>query len=321
MKRFGFTLIELLVVIAIIGVLIALLLPAIQQAREAGRRAQCQNNLHQLGLALHNYHDVAGRLPPGTVNVNSTLYGKPRATYMVYLLPYLDKGTEYSLMDFETLGGAGFCWFGNNSTVTRAVVSTLVCPSDGQGGETKDCGLAPHYLSNYLGVFSGNTLATIHTTDASIRSAFGMNRGAALKEFLDGTANTMVMAEYLTGTHEDYRGFVWSDKVGGSQIYTELTPNSLLPDRLSPNVPPPPLATKVWCVNRPELNLPCIFGNSDTAATFPAINHTAAARSRHTGGVHVLMGDASVRFVSDSIDVALWRAYSTIAGQEMAGTP
>src|SRR5215207_9963495 len=99
-RRLGFTLIELLVVIAIIGVLVALLMPAVQQAREAGRRAQCLNNFKQIGLALQNYHDVARTLPPGVISRNDVPagpYGRPpRTTYMVHLLPYLEESDIYN---------------------------------------------------------------------------------------------------------------------------------------------------------------------------------------------------------------------------------
>ena len=126
----------------------------------------------------------------------------------------------------------------------------------------------------------------------------------------------MVMGEYLTGTHDDYRGFVWSDKAGGSQIWTELSPNSPLPDRLSPSTPPPPLATKPWCNNVPHLNLPCVNGVSESAG-LANLDHTAASRSRHPGGVQIMLGDGSVRFVSETIDLGLWRGLATIQGGEV----
>src|SRR5262245_56958626 len=127
MNRRGFTLIELLVVIAIIGILVSLLLPAVQQAREAARRTQCRNNLKQLGLALHNYHDVGQQFPPGSVNEGSpaggTAYGRPpRTTYVVHILPYLDQAPVYNNVDFVNRPTApGLVWFGNNSIATGAV--------------------------------------------------------------------------------------------------------------------------------------------------------------------------------------------------------
>ena len=325
MRRRGFTLIELLVVIAIIGILVALLLPAVQQAREAARRTQCRNNLKQFGLAIHNYHDVGRSLPPGTINeanpAGGTAYGRPpRTTYIVHLLPYIDQSAAYNTIDFANRPVApGLLWFGNNPTATGVVMTLFYCPSDGMGGTIKTCGLingdpsrpAPHFLSNYMAFFSGPTVASIEAREA----AWGLNWGARFRDFRDGTSQTMVLGEYLTGTTQDYRGFIWSDKAGGSQLWTELSPNSPLPDRLSPSTPPPPLATKPWCKNHPELNLPCVNGVSESAG-LANLDHTAASRSRHEGGVHVLMGDGAVRFVSENIDLGIWRGLATIAGRE-----
>jgi prepilin-type N-terminal cleavage/methylation domain-containing protein/prepilin-type processing-associated H-X9-DG protein len=326
MRRQGFTLIELLVVIAIIGVLIALLMPAVQQAREAARRTQCTNNLKQIGLALHNYHDFARTLPPGTINRNDIPagpYGRPpRTTYIVHVLPYIEQDGLYNAINFEGLPvNPGLTWFGNNPTVTRHVINTFYCPSDGVGGQTKTCGLtawgesAPHFLSNYMAFFSGPNVSFIDTRDSKYMSAFGLNRGSRFKDFTDGLSRTMIWGEYLTGTDHDYRGFIWSDKSGGSQIWAYLPPNSSLPDVLSPNVPPPPLATKPWCYHAPELNLPCRNGVSE-AMGLANLDHTAASRSRHPGGVNVLLGDGSISFVSESIDLLVWRAAATVAGGE-----
>jgi prepilin-type N-terminal cleavage/methylation domain-containing protein/prepilin-type processing-associated H-X9-DG protein len=332
MRKRGFTLVELLVVIAIIGVLVALLLPAVQAAREAARRLQCQNQLRQLALSLHNYHDVAKRLPPGVINdpnpAGGTPYGRPpRTTYMVHLLPFVEQTTVYNTIDFVNRPVApGLCWFGNNPTATGASVPLLYCPSDGMGGTFKTCGLingdparpAPHFLSNYMAFFSGPTVAYIETIDPRFRSAFGLNRGSNFAEITDGTSNSMLLGEYLTGTRDDYRGFIWSDKAGGSQLWTELPPNSRIPDRLSPTTPPPPLATKPWCKNHPEINLPCVPGVSESAG-LANLDHTAASRSRHPGGVQIGLADGSVRFVGQTIDLTIWRGLSTIQAGEIAG--
>ncbi len=329
-ERSGFTLVELLVVIAIIGVLVSLLLPAVQAAREAARRVQCQNNLRQLGLAIHNYHGSFKQIPPGTINDaapnGAVPYGRPpRTTYVAHLLPFIEQSNVYDKIDFVNRPVApGLVWFGNNAEATAAVIDTFYCPSDRMGGDTKTCGLiggdpnrpAPHFLSNYMAFFSGPTVAYIATRDSNFMSAWGLNRGARFADFTDGTSNSLLLGEYLTGTHDDYRGFIWSDKAGGSQIWTELPPNSPLPDRLSPSTPPPPLANKPWCQNFPQWNLPCVNGVSESAG-LANLDHTAASRSRHPGGVLVALGDGSVRYVSETIDLGTWRALSTIGGGEV----
>ena len=296
----GFTLIELLVVIAIIAVLIALLLPAVQQAREAARRTQCKNNLKQLGLAMHNYHDTMGRFPPGVIWANNQIYTGPRTTYFVMLLPYLDQGPLYNLIDFNI---ANVMWcYGNNAAAVKNVVPGALCPSDGMGGTQKNTNCGLHAVTNYMGFF-GETLADSFTR----KSVFGANRGASLRDLTDGTSSTLLFGEYLTGSGlaDDWRGGMWPDLAGFGLIHTRNTPNSNSPDLLYPQWCPPGL-------NLPQKNLPCVPGDGTTT-------DTATSRSRHTGGVHVLLGDGAVRFVSDNIDLNTWRALGTMSGSEVIG--
>lgn len=300
-KQKGFTLIELLVVIAIIAILIALLLPAVQQAREAARRTQCKNNLKQIGLALHTYHDTTQTFPPGSIWIGG-MYGNPRTSYWVFLLPYLEQGALYKSVDFNV---SGILWYNNNTLATEKVIPGLLCPSDGLGGASKSVGGAQRWnVSNYLGVFSGRQLGDIYTTNTTLRAAFGANRGARLRDLKDGTSSTLVMAEYLSGTESDFRGGAWFDQPAGSQLYTDLGPNDKRPDRCYPCCN--------WCENKPELNLPATNGDGSTT-------DTAGSRSRHAGGVHVCMGDGTIRFVNQTIDLQLWRRLATIAGGETIG--
>src|SRR5262249_18205775 len=160
--------------------------------------------------------------------------------------------------------------------------------------------------SNSLAFFGDDNYGAILPPVPSYRqAAFGFNYGARFGDFQDGTSNTMVFGEYLTGlpeseAPEDFRGAIWVDMPGLSQIYTRSTPNSSSPDVFFP---------KGRCYNRQELNLPCTIGAKEEM--------TAASRSRHPGGVNVLMGDGSVHFVNQGISLKVWRALGTIAGGEV----
>jgi len=306
----GFTLIELLVVIAIIATLVALLLPAVQQAREAARRTQCKNNMHQYGLALANYHDVFGRFPPGAIwTPPGAVYSGPRTNYLPFLLPHMDQATMYNMINFSV---AGIPWHGNNLSVMNTdTPGFMLCPSDGQGGNQCIVSWEPERIhkSNYFIFMSGFTIADGFTRDPTKMSAFGGNRGAKYSDILDGSSNTMLMGEYLTGTApDDLRGFAWADEPGLGFVYPFLGPNSPLPDVL--------VACCGTCGGKPNggqplLNLPCSYSSGS--------NDTAASRSRHTGGVNILLGDGAVRFVSQNINIGTWRALATIAGAEVLG--
>jgi prepilin-type N-terminal cleavage/methylation domain-containing protein len=292
--RSGFTLIELLVVIAIIAVLIGLLLPAVQKVREAANRAKCVNNLKQLGLALHNQHDSNGRFPNG-VTWTGPMYGGQRINLWFHIFPYLEQENLYKATDMNV---SGILWFNNNTNVVNKPVPQLLCPSDSTCDSVKN----GYNVSNYRGVFSGRQISDIYSTNAAVMAVFGANRGAKLTDITDGTSNTMLLTEGPRGAPDEFRGFAWSDQpAGGCVIFTELPPNSPLPDRCHP-------ATG-WCVDRPTMGLPAVSGDGTKT-------DTAAARSKHNG-VHATLADGSVRFVSNSISLDTWRAASTIAGGEI----
>src|SRR5262245_6804250 len=317
--RKAFTLIELLVVIAIIGVLIGLLLPAVQKVREAANRMWCQHNLKQIGLALHNYHFDNYAFPLGSKNYRTELLTAPRITYMISLYPYLEQDNVFRRWDPLAAGSLDayntfIPWCGSINSiappdppVTAIVVKTLLCPSDGLGDTTAT--RVDYFTvcrSNYLAFFGGNNYGAILSVPQNRQAAFGFNYGARLTDILDGTSNTMVFGEYLKGVTksewpEDFRGAIWVDMPGLSQIYTRSTPNSSSPDVFFP-------ADR--CYSRPELNLPCVIGAMEES--------TAASRSRHPGGVNVLMADGSVHFVNQNISLHVWRARGTIAGGEVS---
>jgi prepilin-type N-terminal cleavage/methylation domain-containing protein/prepilin-type processing-associated H-X9-DG protein len=311
MDRRAFTLIELLVVIAIIGTLAALLLPAVQAAREGARRTQCSNNLKQLVLAAHSRIDAHRRLPKGCQNnsVPFSQFQQPRQSWYPYVLAYLEEQNAIAKYDF-----AMSPFFNTNAATitspTAIVVATVLCPTD-PGIVQAQFSWGCYSFGNYLAVFGGNNLgeAKPATLTPQKRAAFGINFGAEFAEFLDGTSKTMIFAEYVRSTGEtnsgsqvrDQRGMLWqADEPSGGSLFTALSPNSSTQDIL--------YDATWWCVNRPERNLPCIAGATTGE------DNTAGARSLHPSGVNIAMGDGSIRFVDDTIALNVWQAMATIAG-------
>jgi prepilin-type N-terminal cleavage/methylation domain-containing protein len=315
----AFTLIELLVVIAIIGVLVALLLPAVQAARESARRTQCINQLRQVVLALQNHHAARNAFPAGVVSDNGQLFGYPRLTWMMPLFPYLEQGVLASAFDFKAPAGcAGGIWLDpKNQHVIRVPVDILLCPSDGEGDPVHNhpqCG-GQASRGNYAGFFGNISIgAAVDKTNPDhvnhLAAPFTLNQRIRIGMIEDGTSHTMLVGEILKGVSSDvdYRGVHWYDHVGTSQVLTATGPNSVERDVLYPS----------WCtksVNLPELNLPCRAGKAT------GVDNMAAARSRHPGGVQVGLADGSCRFVPDEIDLHAWQAMGSISAGEVFDAP
>ena len=301
-RRRGFTLVELLVVIAIIGILIALLLPAVQQAREAARRSQCSNNLKQIGLAMHNYHDTSKTLPIGAF---SCCWG----TWKVPILPYIeqqalfDQYSEGPKCDDSVPNRYGHAV--NLPVTTAEGLSAFYCPSDQANSPIGDI-QSHNYVVNFgnTGYGQQSNLNGVIFRRAPFRrvtsNCIGGKDVVAFKfaTILDGLSNTFCASEVIIGQGRDLRGFSWwSD---ACQFTTYLAPNSPLPDRIY---------TSTYCNNNPP-NPPCAVSSGSDPTMF-------AARSRHPGGVQVAMCDGSADFVSETINIDTWRALSTSQGGEM----
>ncbi|ADB17405.1 protein of unknown function DUF1559 [Pirellula staleyi DSM 6068] len=306
--RLGFTLVELLVVIAIIGVLVALLLPAVQAAREAARRTQCQNNFKQIALGMHNHHDVHLALPAG-MGPSGCCWG----TWQVLILPYVeqtnvfDKYVNWGGND-STNGGTRYSGAPNTTNVTNIRFKAFTCPSD-QPNSPIGSITNHNYAVNF-----GNTSGAQHATLNSVtfqQAPFAVSKnltdnkfkGYNLAHILDGTSNTLMVGEVLQGQGSDLRGFTWWGDA--CQFTTYLAPNSPLPDRIY---------TAGYCNNLPLRNLPCAVSSSSDPSMF-------ASRSRHPGGVQVALCDGSSRFISQTVDMNVWRAISTAQGSEAVAVP
>lgn len=296
--RRGFTLIELLVVIAIIAVLIALLLPAVQQARESARRTQCKNNLKQLGLALHNYHDINLTFPMGAVDgYNCT---PSRMTYAPPLFPQMDQAPLFTTMQawLATPGNTSLYAWGPSATGANrdSKIPGLLCPSDPSAG-TLQSTINEGVRINYLAVTGGTDCATTPVT-----GAFGPLSSTRLRDFIDGTSNTIVIGEMVVPpAPNDKRGGLFNACKSNSFISTRYPPNSSVPDNVQPGAG--------LCVN--TVFTPCLDAVSN--------NFNASSRSMHTGGAHQLLGDGSVRFVSNNIDTLTFNHLGTRAGNEVVG--
>jgi len=314
--RAAFTLVELLVVIAIIGVLVALLLPAVQSAREASRRIQCSNHTRQWSLAMHNYNDTYLVMPYGPREVPSTR----RHSWVPALWPYVEQKALYDQYDFNvgfylppnTIGG-GNAATANLNGPTGYRVKVYYCPSDRPGAtQTSNTDLYWRAKGNYQinwGHIQQPDPVYSASNPAKSWAPFGyldfrshsLPRQSRLAEFTDGTSNTMLLSETVVTREgaKDHRGDILNDGEVCAYYMTLLSPNAKAPD----------VVLAGYCVSIPDLNLPCVEG----------ANHYRAARSRHPAGVNVGFGDGSIRFVSNNIDLVTWQAVGTLNGGESLG--
>mgnify|MGYP002078811931 CR=1 FL=1 len=296
-KSGGMTLVELLVVIAIIGVLIALLLPAIQAARAAARRTQCTNNLKQWGLAFQNHHDTRRAFPAGTYSTGNTglIAGQDRKTFVLLLWPYMEETNLANLYDFSLP-----FWHVNNKQAVSAQPNYYFCPEDRRAFWTADqyTRTRGNYVVCFGGAgFLGEPVRLRGFPDVSHKAAFGnvenaKELGRRMREFTDGASNSMLMSEVLVPREDsdlDARGDFLNNHSGHAQYMTLNGPNAGT-DRCD-------------CANNPSYPGPCVDTPGHTNGAY------VSARSHHAGGVHVMFGDSRVDFVGDDVAIELWRAY------------
>ncbi len=312
-QRVAFTLIELLVVIAIIAVLIALLLPAVQQAREAARRTQCKNNLKQLGVAMHNYHDTFLMLPLGTIdgppNKRAGTGGGDWAddnNWLHMILPYIDQANMYNTIDFRFAWHNGAPGTGNVMAQTKIPVEN--CPSDGieiDEPGTNWARIRGNYVVNFGNTVYGGASQPAYNGVTFGGAPFGIRYGANFAAITDGTSNTIMVGEILTLDGTGWLGYTSEVMLAGGGAFTAYnTPNTTACELLARQ-----------CFTGPNSGIPCCTSVGGSAAN--VVQQVISARSKHVGGVHVGMCDGAVRFVSNNIDTGVWRGLSTTRGAEI----
>ena len=309
--RRGFTLVELLVVIAIIGLLIGLLLPAVQAAREASHRANCQNNLRQIGLALHNHHDTFKKLPIGARSTN----GGIGFSWWVDILPQLEQGNLYDKLDRTSLNhGWTVQVKANGLAVDGVVISTMLCPSSPVPTHRADLHKRMILLPSYAGIAGAMPDDTFMETRVATccspakkgqLSAGGMlipNRALGFADCTDGLSNTMIVGE-ISNFARDTAGKNRRIDAGNANGFLYGTSGSGTPPTYVGSMPPVYNVTTIrYAPNTFEFNRDGIMEN--TGPNNPLV-------SAHPGGVLALMGDGSVRFIESSIDLLILKRLGT----------
>ncbi|MEX2169888.1 MAG: DUF1559 domain-containing protein [Pirellulales bacterium] len=291
--RSGFTLVELLVVIAIIGILVALLLPAVQAAREAARRTECASNLKQLGLAALNYHGVYKVFPPGaTWGPGAARSGM---AFQVSLLPYTELGTV-----LEAMPDRSYSTTFPNQEVGRNVDALFICPSDGLEAIDQQAPGQNWRTSNYSGVMGGGIMEVQLMSNPSTcghynsDGVFYPESKIRIKDITDGTSKTLILGE------RTYQLRLWT-----RGAYFDGSPTALVCSISAKNIALPINSdTNTHCYRANETGVPC-------PTPWPTKFNDLFFGSRHPGGAQFVFGDGSVRFLQDNIDFQTYRRYGT----------
>ena len=337
-KRIAFTLVELLVVIAIIAILIGLLLPAVQKVRESASRAQCVNNLKQIGLALHNYH--------GDYNYFPEARGAYPLSFspLAYMLPYLEQSAAYNTIDFGA-NGATSTYKGDNAAAALIDIKLFICPSDitsavlgGNGatpgvvfGGNSYCSCVGTGLSNPNQVPSNPSGATV-SGGSYMNGAYAYGDGVFLLQpgplvnfmmITDGTSNTAAFSESTFGNGLAGLSPMPSGAFDPSLLAIDISGSAMDPETCASTTTVTGQRGDRW-INGGYLSTAYNHWqtpNSPTPDCFNSGNATGlkTARSRHPNGVNLLLCDGSVRFVTNSISLTTWQAVATRSGGEEIG--
>jgi prepilin-type N-terminal cleavage/methylation domain-containing protein/prepilin-type processing-associated H-X9-DG protein len=319
-SRAGFTLVELLVVIAIIGVLVALLLPAVQSARAAARRMSCSNNLKQLGLALHNFHDTYGQFPPSATIPYGVTYDS--WSIQARLLPFLERSNLADLIDWNND-------YKSQPAVTQTCVPTLLCPSEIEDRERPD-GALTHYPLNY-GVNLGTWFVFNPRQRKGGNGLVFPNSQTGFRSVTDGTSNTLAFSEVKAWT--PYLRDGGSPSVPGAVIPSTPADVTALGGSFKTNsghtewVDARGHQTGFTATFTPNTKMPFTSGGVDYDVDFNSYREgkstdrltyaAVTSRSYHPGGVNAAFVDGSVRFIADTIELAAWRGMATRHGGEI----
>jgi prepilin-type N-terminal cleavage/methylation domain-containing protein len=314
----AFTLVELLVVIAIIGILMSMILPAVQSARESGRRTQCMNNTKQIATACHTYHATYNSFPPGygTLPLNGYGTGVAQSTWLqkdyqewpwlAWLFPYIDETASARYINWKwNPGGAGSGYPPENLQIVTGKYPVYQCPSDdsvktnwNEGNACAGGGWSAlgHSRASYAGNFGQGQLEAANRK----QGVFRYNYGLRTAKIHDGTAKTLLTSEIIPGGNCSIRGTVSYDE--GPVFMQDYQPNDLTPDAVR------------WCdaTDRYTGRAPC----ADTLSQLNMVLHTS--RSMHPTGVVTSFCDGTVRFITDDISLSTWRALGTPDGGETA---
>ncbi|MCA8988489.1 MAG: DUF1559 domain-containing protein [Planctomycetaceae bacterium] len=304
--RRGFTLIELLVVIAIIAILVALLLPAVQQAREAARRSSCKNNLKQIGLALHNYHDTYRVFPPGYVYRFGTLVGvEHKWGWAAHILPFIEEAALYDALEISNGNNDLDDFDGAGGLARESVIDTYRCPSDAAPDVNSRRGTRS--LSNYVGnymvdtgdVNSGLTPPQPDSpgTHTDRDGIFALNTKIKIRDITDGTSNTLLVGERVwdlnipSGGKAGCDAAVWAGANGSAGTGTGGYEFNSTSNESK--------GSGILAVTGAGINNISVFGTSQVTENICAMTYS----SLHKGGAQFVLCDGSVRFLSENIDL------------------